>query len=186
MPYTIRRIALLRAVKLFDLAVVAFTFVVAFAISSGSFSWPSLAEVLIVRIKIVNILIFAGYLVLCSAIFSATGFYLSHRLRPWRRQLREVFVATTLITGVLLVLPFRMALVTAEFLILFWCFTCVALILARAGEIASLHFARAHGRNLRNLVVVGEGEAATALAERIEMAPTLGYRVVQVINAEET
>ena len=48
-----------------------------------------------------------------------------------------------------------------------------------------LYFARAHGRNLRNIVVVGEGSDATALAERIQKQTILGYRVVRVINPEE-
>ena len=186
MPFSYQRIAFLRAIRSFDIAMVTFTFVAAFAVSSGSFSWPSLTAVLLVRIKIVNIIVFAGYLAVCSAIFSSCGFYLSHRLGSWTRQVREVLMATTLITGVLVVLPFRMALVTTEFLILFWLLTFVVLAAARAIGFASLYFARAHGKNLRNVVVVGEGKAAMALANRIEKDTSLGYRVVQVINAEES
>jgi hypothetical protein len=48
-----------------------------------------------------------------------------------------------------------------------------------------LYFARSRGRNLRNLVIVGEGIDARTLADRIEKETTLGYRVVQVINAKE-
>jgi len=185
MSHNFWRIAVLRMARLSDLAIVTLTFVAAFAIASGRFTWPSLAQVLVVRIKIVNFLVFGGYLALCSAIFSTCGFYLSHRLSGWSRRLREIFVATTLITGILLVLPFRMALVTKEFLILFWLLTFVVLVLGRAVGYSVLYFARSHGRNLRNIVIVGEGKDATALAERIEKQTTLGYRVVRVIKAEE-
>jgi len=78
-----------------------------------------------------------------------------------------------------------MALATKEFLILFWFLTFAVLMVARAVGYPILYFARSHGRNLRNLVIVGEGKDATDLAERIEKEATLGYRVVRVINAEE-
>jgi len=177
--------ALQRAARLVDLALVSISFIAAFAVSSGSFTWPSLTQVLLVRIKIVNILVFAGYLALCFTIFSSCGFYLSHRLSGRNRWVGEIFVATTLTTGVLFILPFQMALVTKEFVILFWLFTFATLVLARAVLYRMLYFLRAHGRNLRNIVIVGEGKDATSLAERIEKETSLGYRVLQVINTEE-
>jgi FlaA1/EpsC-like NDP-sugar epimerase len=78
-----------------------------------------------------------------------------------------------------------MALVTKEFLILFWLLTFVALASGRVVGYPALYFARSYGKNLRNIVIVGEGNDGTALAERIEKATTLGYRVVRVINTKE-
>ncbi|MGB7951564.1 MAG: hypothetical protein WCH75_28095, partial [Candidatus Binatia bacterium] len=78
-----RRIALLRATRLFDLVAVSLTFFAAFAIAEGAFTWPSLAYVFAIRIALVNVFLFAGYLVLCSIIFASCGFYGSHRLSPW-------------------------------------------------------------------------------------------------------
>ena len=179
------RIALLRAARLFDLAAVSLTFLAAFAIASGSFTWPSFAEVLLLRIKIVNIVIFGGYLGLCSLIFSSCRFYLSHRISPWGRRVRETLLATTLITGVLLVLPFRMQFATESFFISFWFLTFTVLILTRLIGQHLLYYARSRGRNLRSIVIVGEGSEATALADRIEKEPTLGYRVVRIIDAKE-
>jgi FlaA1/EpsC-like NDP-sugar epimerase len=179
------RIALVRAAKLFDLGAVSLTFLAAFAIASGSSSWPSFAEVLLLRIKIVNMLIFGGYLALCSVVFSMCGFYESHRLRHWNRGVREILLATTLITGVLLMLPLRMEFATKYFFVAFWLLTFVVLVLARVIGRQVLYLARSRGRNLRNIVIVGEGKDATALADRIERESTLGYRVVRVINAEE-
>ena len=180
-----RHMALQRVARLFDLALVSLTFITAFAVSSGSLTWPSLAGVLVVRIKIVNILMFGGYLALCSACFSICGFYLSHRLSSWSRWVREIFLATTLISVVLWVLPFRMALATKEFFILFWILTFVGLVSTRVIGDHLLYFARSLGRNLRNLVIVGENKDVAMLAERIEKESSLGYRVVSVINAEE-
>jgi FlaA1/EpsC-like NDP-sugar epimerase len=180
-----QRIVVLRVARLFDLAAVSLTFLAALAIVSGSFTWPSFAEVLVLRIKIVNIFVFGGYLALCSLIFSGCGFYLSHRLSPWGRRIRETLLATTLITAVLLVLPLRMQFATEIFFIAFWLLTFTALILTRLIEQHLLYFARLHGRNLRSIVIVGEGSEATTLADRIENEPTLGYRVVRIIDAKE-
>jgi FlaA1/EpsC-like NDP-sugar epimerase len=179
------RIALLRVARLFDLAIVTLTFVAAFAIATGSFSWPSFTGVLLVRIKLVNMFIFAGYLAFCSLVFSLCGFYLTHRMSRLGRRVRETLLATTLITGVLLLLPLRMAFATKFFFVTFWLLTFSLLVLPRLLGQHLLHFARSHGRNLRSIVIVGEGSEATALAERIEKEPTLGYRVVRIIDAKE-
>jgi FlaA1/EpsC-like NDP-sugar epimerase len=174
-----------RVARLFDVTAVSLTFVAAVAVSSGDVSWPTLSEFLAIRIKVENILIFAGYLFLCSAIFSACGFYLSHRLSRWTRQACEISVATTLITIVFSLLPRGMPFATKEFLLLFWLMNFWILFLPRLIGYHVLYFARTHGRNLRNIVIVGEGSDASALAERIQKQTTLGYRVVQVINTEE-
>jgi FlaA1/EpsC-like NDP-sugar epimerase len=180
-----QRVALLRAARSLDLAVVTLTFVAAFAIANSTFNWPSFAEVLTLRIKIVNFFIFAGYLAFCALVFSACGFYRSHRMSHSGRRAYEALLATTLITGVLLVLPFRMAFATESFFIAFWLLTFTVLMLVRLVQQQLLYYARSHGRNLRNIVIVGEGLEATTLADRIAKEPTLGYRVVGIIDAKE-
>jgi FlaA1/EpsC-like NDP-sugar epimerase len=180
-----RRILLHRAARLFDLAVVTITFLAAFALSSRTFTWVSFESVLMLRIKVVNILIFGGYLTLCSAIFSSGGLYLSHRLSPWARDVREIFVATTIATAVLFVLPLRMEFATAEFFALFWLLTFATLVASRTAGQRILYYARSRGRNVRNLVIVGAGSDAIALTDRIEKETTLGYRIVRVINIEK-
>jgi len=180
-----RRIALLRAVRLFDLTAVSLTFLAAFAMASGSFTWPSFAEVLLIRIKLVNVFIFAGYLGLCSMVFSGCGFYLSHRMSRGSKWVRETLLATLLITGSLLVVPRGMEWAGISFFVTFWLLSFTVLVLSRLLGQHLLYYARSHGRNLRSIVIVGEGSEATALAERIEKEPTLGYRVVRVIDAKE-
>src|SRR5499433_3809067 len=185
MPSNYWRIALLRAARLFDLVAVCLAFLAAFTIASGSFTWPSFAEVLLLRIKVINIFVFGSYLAVCSMIFSRCGFYLSHRMSRVSRRVRETFLATTLITGVLLVLPLRMQFATESFFIAFWLLTLTVLTLTRLIGQYLLYYARSHGRNLRSIVIVGEGSEATALATRIENEPALGYRVVRIIDAKE-
>ena len=138
-----------RIARLFDVAAVSLTFVAAVAVSSGYFTWPTLAEFLAIRIKVENILIFVAYLALCSAIFSQCGFYLSHRLSRWTRQAGEIFLATTLITIVLSLLPRQMLFATKEFLLVFWLMNFCILFLPRLLGYHLLYFARSHGRNLQ-------------------------------------
>jgi FlaA1/EpsC-like NDP-sugar epimerase len=180
-----RRIFLLRAARVFDLATVSVTFIAAVAISSHYFTWPSVAEFLLLRIKVMNILVYFGYLIVCSAIFSICGFYLSHRLSLWTKQAREIFVATTLITGVLLLLPRQMNFATRDFLIVFWLINFCFLALARVLGFHLIYYLRSRGKNLRNLVIVGEGPDAIALANRIQRETTLGYRVLRIINTKD-
>lgn len=185
MSHKFRRIILQRAARLFDLLVVSLTLIAAVAISSNYFTWPTLAEFLLLRIKILNILIFFGYLVVCSTIFSICGFYLSHRLSRWTRQAREILVSTTLITAGLLLLPRQMDFATKEFLLVFWIINFFILALTRLVGYHLFYYLRSRGKNLRNLVIIGEGLNAVALADRIEQETTLGYRVLRIINTKD-
>jgi FlaA1/EpsC-like NDP-sugar epimerase len=185
MSHKFRRIILQRAARLFDLLVVSLASIVAIAISSRYFAWPTLAEFLLLRIKILNILIFFAYLVICSTIFSLCGFYLSHRLSVWTKQAREIFLATSLITAIFFLLPRQMDFATKEFLITFWLINFSLLALARVIGFHVIYYLRSRGKNLRNLVIVGEGLDAIALADRIERETTLGYRVLRIINTKD-
>jgi FlaA1/EpsC-like NDP-sugar epimerase len=174
-------------VKAFDLTAICATALAALAISSGSSTWLNLGYLLVIRIKVANLLLFVGYLALCSAVFSACGLYRSHRLAPWHRRLYEILLAVTLLTGVLLVLrwPLHLTFAKAEFLLWFWPLTFCTLFLSREIVRLLLHLARLRGRNLHNVIIVGEGSDATALANRVRQEASLGYRVLRIIDAKE-
>jgi FlaA1/EpsC-like NDP-sugar epimerase len=176
---------LVRLRKVIDLGVICFTLLAALAISSQSFAWPDLTYILAIRIKVVNLLLFIGYCTVCLVIFSFCGFYRSHRLSYWSRRSYEICIATTLITVMLWILrsPLDLAFATDRFLLVFWPLTAGMLFLARETGQQILYRARARGRNLRNVVVVGEGDGALSLAERITKEPSFGYRVVRIIDA---
>ena len=177
----------MKTARLFDLALVCMTFLAALAVSSGSLTWPSLAQVLVIRIKVANLFLFVGYIVLCSAVFVACGFYRSHRLSRWPERLSEVFFAVTVITGVLWMLRWPLALdfATGSFLLLYWLLAFCTLIVVHELLLGLLHLARRHGRNLRHIVIIGEGAEARALASQIRRESSLGYRVLRIIDAGE-
>jgi FlaA1/EpsC-like NDP-sugar epimerase len=187
MSPTFRRTALLRAAKLFDLAVVSVIFFAAIAVATGAFTWTSLAHVLALRIALVNVFFFAGFLILSAAIFSICGFYRSHRLSHRSRWLREIFTAVTLISGTIFVLkePLDLQFASDRFLWLFPLLLLATLVLSREAGQRLAYYARSRGRNLRSIVIVGEGFEANALAEQIEKNDALGYRVLQIIDAKE-
>jgi FlaA1/EpsC-like NDP-sugar epimerase len=182
-----RRDFLIKMVRLFDLVAICVVFIASLAISSASLTWPSLAEVLVMRIKLANLLLFVGYLALCSAVFLACGLYRARRLSRWPQSLYEVFFAVTLLTGVpwLLKRPLALEFATDAFLLLFWLLMLCALFLSHALARWLLHLARLHGRSLRNVVVVSDGTDAVVLANRIRQEVGLGYRVLRIINAGE-
>jgi FlaA1/EpsC-like NDP-sugar epimerase len=179
MSPSLRRDVLMKMVRLFDLVAVGVIFIASLAISSASLTWPSLAEVLVMRIKLANLLLFVGYLALCSAVFLACGLYRAQRLSRWPQSLYEILLAVTLLTGVpwLLRRPLALEFATDAFLLLFWLLMLCALLLSH--EIAHwlLDLARLHGRNLRNIVVVSDGTDAVVLTNR--------YRVLRIINVGE-
>ena len=187
MSPTFRRSVLKRAVKITDLAAVTAVFFIAFAVASGSLTLLSFAELLAIRIKLSNLLYFAGYIGVCAVTFASCGLYVSHRLSRLGRHLREILIGVTFITTVLLLLrqPLEFTFASNYFLVVFWLLNTAALTLPRMIGYQLLRRARAHGRNLRRIVIVGEGSNVRALAKRLENEVALGYKVVQIIDAME-
>jgi FlaA1/EpsC-like NDP-sugar epimerase len=124
---------------------------------------------------------------LCSAIFSACGLYRSHRLSHWRQRLYEIVLAVSLIATVFLVLKhlFDISFAIATFLPLFWGLTLCALLLSHELALRLLQVVRVRGRNLRNVVIVGEGPDVMVLANRLRQEVTLGYQILRIIDARE-
>ena len=182
-----RRVIIQRSAKLLDLGMMGASFLAALAIASGADTVLSFAEVLAIRIQIFNLIFFVAFLLVCATTFASCGFYVSHRLSHWRRRVREIFMAVTFITGLLLVLrsPFEFHFASTRFLIAFWLLNFGSLLGTRIIGQQLLYLMRLRGRNLRSIVIVGEGPDAAALAERVEKEPALGYRVVRIIDARE-
>ena len=74
---------------------------------------------------------------------------------------------------------------TDTFLLVFWLVSFCVLTLAHEMGRALQSVARLHGRDFRNVVIVGEDQRAKTLAAYIEQQPTLGYRVLQIITTKD-
>jgi FlaA1/EpsC-like NDP-sugar epimerase len=64
---------------------------------------------------------------------------------------------------------------------IFWVSLIVILLCAHELVQQLLHRARSCGKNLRNIVIVGEWREANDLAQRLENDPNFGYRVLDII-----
>ena len=187
MPYSFRRASLQRAARIVDLALVGFALLIAMVISSESFTWPSIENLLVVRVKLVNLLLLAGYLGFCSLVFSIQGFYKSRGSTRWKGRLAIVVMAVICLAAGLLVLrePLDFSFATNSFLLVF-CIVCSG-ILTVVHELSRIlqYIARLHGKKFRNVVIVGDGQRGPTLAACIEQQSSLGYRVLRIITPKE-
>jgi len=182
-----RRQVLLNSMKFFDLAMVMFAFGLATVIVSQK-SAVSLAEFLAMRVKIQNFLVFAVLLLIWHQIYSLFGLYASRRLAGRWDETYDILKATTLGTVVILAAHFlvHIDLWTPEFMLVFWLTVFGATATGRVLMRLALRNARLHGRNLRDMIIVGTNPRAVQFAKKMRDNPFLGYRIVGFVDQDWT
>ncbi|MBZ5671992.1 MAG: sugar transferase [Acidobacteriia bacterium] len=182
----LRRRLLLEAAKLFDLAVMVFSFALATVLVVHETPTISLARFLSMRVKVGNFALFACFLLAWHLVFSSFGLYSSKRLSTRWAEVLDIAEATTLGSALIFVAAIfiRIQMVTPLFILLFW----VASTLAEAGSRMLLRYMlggiRRRGRNLREMVVVGTNPRAIRFARKVEFRPELGYRIVGFVDGQ--
>jgi exopolysaccharide biosynthesis polyprenyl glycosylphosphotransferase len=182
----LRRRILLEAAKLFDLAVMVFSFGLATVLVARETPATSLAEFLSMRVKVANFALFALFLLAWRLVFSSFGLYSSKRFSPRWAEVLDVAKATTLGSAIVFVaaILLRIEMVKPLFILLFW----VASTLAGAGSRLLLRYMlggiRRRGRNLREMVVVGTNPRAIRFARKLEFRPDLGYRIAGFVDGQ--
>jgi FlaA1/EpsC-like NDP-sugar epimerase len=178
---------MLNVKRALDLEIVCLVLFISMGLSSGAFSFPKLTEILIIRVTVLNLFLFISYLALCYAIFLACGFYRPPHLSDRKQGSSEILLGVTLSTLVLLTLSciINLEFATNKFFVVFWLLSISAFMLSYELNRWLLHFGRLHGRNLRHVIIIGEGEDAITLANHIRKEASLGYHVVQIIDARE-
>src|SRR5580693_6042479 len=110
---SLKREILLSILKLFDLAVLVLTFGLATVPALGVGHTISVADFFSMRVKVGNLFIFLGLMILWHALFSICGLYESYRLSGRTSEIIDVVKATSLGTlcllGVSLIFHIRMA-----------------------------------------------------------------------------
>jgi exopolysaccharide biosynthesis polyprenyl glycosylphosphotransferase len=145
-----------------------------------------LTDFLSVRVKLVNLLTFCLVLLAWHGIFSLCGQYRSQRLASWRSALVNATCATTiasLFLGVV-VIVFRIGMVTPEFLLLFWILASALVAGSRVLIRICLASLRVRGRNLRYILILGTNRRAVEFARRLDATPEWGYRVLGFVDRE--
>src|SRR5271165_3269717 len=177
----VRRRLLSDALKLFDLAVMVFAFALATGPALGVGRTISVAEFFAMRVKLENFIIFFGLLILWHFLFSIFGLYASHRLSSRTAESAEIVKSTTLGSLGLwsAATVFHLQMVSrVPFLVVFLVISTGMLVCSRLILRAVLEQARLHGKNLRNVLIVGTNRRAVEFAGKIQSNPALGYRVM--------
>ena len=153
-----KRRALLSMLKCCDIAVVAIAFVCAMAISlqRADSTW---VEGFAVRVELLNMLFVLAYFGLWHFVLAGFELYSSYRLsaaaREWRSLLMAVVVSVAAMIPLAAVLEFEY--VTPTFLSLFGVFAFCGLAVERRMLRSVARRVRVRGRNLREVVVSGDG-----------------------------
>ena len=132
------------------------------------------------RVKLGNLILFLSFAVIWRILFNVFGLYGSRRLTNRRDEIWDIARATTLGTAVIAAfgLMFHVWVVNRSFLAIFWVMTTLLVISTRTIIRESLAYARRHGKNLRNMLVIGTNPRALELVERIQDKPELGSRIL--------
>src|SRR6266850_450742 len=138
------------------------------------------------RVKVTNALLGAAMLVVWYMVFNLQGIYRSHRLSRFTEELKEIGRAVFLASLMLL----TVAQIGRWQTITLWTATCVGLIgviLIVAMRVLlrlNLRRLRAHGHNIKTLLVVGGGPRARWFANEIRQRTNLGYRIIGYVDDE--
>jgi exopolysaccharide biosynthesis polyprenyl glycosylphosphotransferase len=180
----LRRRILLQAAKLFDLALMVFSFGLATVLVARETPATSLADFFSMRVKVQNFVIFALLLLAWHVVFSSLGLYSSKRFSTCWEEVLDIAKAAAFGSAIIFVaaILLRIRMVTPLFILLFW----VASTLGGAGSRLLLRSmlagVRRRGRNLRQMVVVGTNPRAIRFARKLELRPELGYRIAGFVD----
>src|SRR5258708_18469312 len=79
---------------------------------------------------------------------------------------------------------FHITLVTPKFLVVFWAAATLAAIFSRVFLRLFLAQVRMHGRNLRDMLIVGTNLRGVQFARKIAENAALGYRIVGFVDKD--
>lgn len=178
-----KRQLLMNAFRAADVVVMAVAFAVAMFMSS-QWEGERFQDFLSVRIKVSNVILFVCFVVVWQLILHSQGLYRSHRIGRMRTEWWQVTKAVLLaVIGLAaMALLFRIAAIGRVFLTVFLLSVLPLTLLMRTGLRFALGFAREHGRNLRNAVIVGCGPRGAAIGRELWSRPELGYLLLGYID----
>jgi len=180
----IRRKILLDALKLFDLGSVVFFFLLATLVSSYEGQSVSFEQVLALRIKVSNLIIFLGFLAVWHGLFTFFELYHSRRLTTIQEDMLQIIKAVTFGTFVLLLASvfFNIRLINGLFLGVFWSAAALGTMAARLMLKYGLEKVRKRGRNQRNILIVGTSPRALRFVDKVLNTPEFGYQVLGFVD----
>jgi len=181
-----RRQILIKTFMLSDLGIIAFSYVVAAVRIWHLTAFSSFAFFISMRVKVLNILLFLGLFYSWHVISPAFGLYGSRRLGDRKQEVVDVLKATSVAVIVLAMAAhvFRVEMITPAFIVVFWAISSLSLILCRLLMRECLASVRAHGHNLRHVLIVGTNLVPRNLPRTIDSRSELGYRLIGFADEE--
>ncbi len=183
---SVGRRTLTNAIRVFDLLLLVASFGVAALPMAKAQGLMSFSEFLSLRIKVQNFVVFFVLLWIWNSIFMMLDLYNSKRMQARRSEAIDIVKATSLSALVLglasVVIGFRM--VTPTFIAVFWFCSTSVMVVSRLAIRTYLRRLRRHGRNLRNMLIVGTNSRAVEFAKTIRSKPELGYRILGFADDE--
>lgn len=184
---TRKRLALLGALKLFDLLTML-SCLAAAAVLVVPVRGASVPAFLAMRVRVSNVLVVASMALCWHLVLVLAGVYRSARLRSAASVAGSIVGACVAGTALVyaLAVAARVSLVRTHALLvpLFFVLVTAATLAGRAALYAALGVARRRGRNLRHAVVVGANRRALAFAERLLRDVESGYRLVGFVDSD--
>ncbi|MCC6766457.1 MAG: sugar transferase [Deltaproteobacteria bacterium] len=179
-----RRKALVTLIKLTDVAIVAACLVGALALTAGKDGGEAGTGVLDIQVTILDMVFVGLYLVAWHFALRMRGLYNSYRLSPASREFRDLGTAVVIATVPLVPLSLSPGggYVSSAFLVVFPLLAFAGLGIERRVLRAVARQVRSLGRNLRDVIIVGDGGPALEGAARLAQRDGLGYRVIEVLN----
>ncbi len=179
-------LSLLKVLELLDLVVVISSFGLATILIVHAQNNISLRAFLSMRTKVSNFLLFLFILYLFHIVFRMFGLYMSRRLSTRTAELVDIAKATCFSFACLVLIGSvsSIAMLTPQFLLIFWAINTSALCALRVILRIALAHIRARGRNLRYLLLFGTNPNAVRFAQRIVATPELGYRLLGFVDDE--
>ena len=143
-----KRRLLLDSLKLFDLALMLASFALSMLVVSSGLRLGSFEQLLAMRIKLTNLLIFIGFMVAWHVIFSLFELDHSRRLSSVHDEIVDVAKATCAATVILLAGAFicNIRLVTLAFLAFFWASAATSTMVSRLTLRYLLRHVRSRGQ----------------------------------------
>ena len=181
---SLRRQILLKTFKLSDLLIMACSFVLASWAAFCRIETISFDEFLAMRVKVQNLALFLGFLLVWHIIFSLFRLYHSRRLSTQWSEIIDVLKATSIGTAGIFITAifFRIDVVTPTFLVVFWVAGTAITIVCRLTLRHTQAWIRVRGRNLRHMLIVGTNPRGIRFARKIESKPELGYCLVGFVD----
>ncbi len=181
---TLGRRILIGILRFSDLLIMSFAFLLGAMAVYFQTGGMHLESFLTMRIKVINFILFVGFLSSWVVILSCFQLYQLGSPLNRRQELFNCLKATLAGTWVIVIsgLLFHLYLITPLFLAVFFASSSVLTSSSRLVLRYALESIRRRGRNLRSLLIVGTNSRALRFARSIERKPDLGYRILGFVD----